>query len=235
VTVIRPMKLDEIEEHLMRLGAGNHSDNMARLRQYQCYLCMAMNEDDFLSTVFLQNEEVLTIAPRGDSRSLRKVARRAIDSKLRVLSSNWDLNTNLERMRRQRASGGICLDSPDLCETRTSEKNMEPGTSKTVPTGPLHMRCWSSWMKCNMGNKSHSVRWVIARQQPSQGSIISMAGRVARLLAILPNEASTPKCLRSLVVWPLPRRTPGWFPMGPRRSQVEQECCTRHPMWWPEL
>ncbi len=122
MTVIRPMKLDEIEEHLIRLGAGNHSDNMARLRQYQCYLCMAMNEDDFLSTVFLQNEEVLTIAPRGDSRSLRNVASRAIDSKLRVLSSNWDLNRNLERMRRQLASGDICLDSPVLCETRTSEK-----------------------------------------------------------------------------------------------------------------
>jgi hypothetical protein len=83
---------------------------------------MAMNEDDFMSTVFLQNEEVLTIAPRGCSRSLQNAARRAIDSKLRVLSSNWDLDTNLERMRRQLASGVICLDSPVLCETRTSEK-----------------------------------------------------------------------------------------------------------------
>jgi len=28
VTVIRPIKLNEIEEHLRRLGAGNHSDNL---------------------------------------------------------------------------------------------------------------------------------------------------------------------------------------------------------------
>lgn len=116
------MKLDEIEKHLRHLGAGNHSDNMACLRQFQCYLCIAMNEEDFLDTVFLQNYEVQTIAPQGRSRTLRDVARRAIDSKLRVLSLNWDLDRNLERMRSQLASGGICLDSLVLRETRTGEK-----------------------------------------------------------------------------------------------------------------
>ncbi|QEE28572.1 hypothetical protein FTW19_11535 [Terriglobus albidus] len=114
--------MDEIEEHLRNLGSGNHSDNMDRLSRFSCYFCVVMTEDDFLGTVFLQNPEVASIVPEGESRKLRDVARRGIDLQLPVLGPNWNLATNLDQMRSQLAGGSICLGSPVLCEARDGEE-----------------------------------------------------------------------------------------------------------------
>jgi hypothetical protein len=71
--------LEVIENHLLRLGGRNHSDNMERLRRFKCHYSVSLVGEEFFELVFLQIDEVLRIAPRGDDRTLRAVARRAIN------------------------------------------------------------------------------------------------------------------------------------------------------------
>ncbi len=74
----RDVSLDTIEKHLLRLGGGNHCHNMARLKRFQRHCSMSPAEKEFFELVFLQNDDVRRISPRGDDRTLRAVAKRAI-------------------------------------------------------------------------------------------------------------------------------------------------------------
>jgi hypothetical protein len=114
--------LERIELHLQRLGEGNQSDNMARLRRFPCFCLGSLLEREFLELVFLQNNEVLAVTPRGQNRALYAVAQRAIDLKQPRLSTNWDLAANLQLMRTVLTNGNIQLQSLVLRETEAGEK-----------------------------------------------------------------------------------------------------------------
>lgn len=83
--------LEQVEKHLFLLGGGNHPDNMRRLAAFPNFFLMELEEGDFWDLVFLQNEDVLLLAPRGSDRRLRAVAVRALRIREAVLSPNWSL------------------------------------------------------------------------------------------------------------------------------------------------
>ena len=76
--IVKETELETVEQHLVHLGAGNHRDNMTRLRRFDHHCIVELTEEDFLGLVFLQSDEVLNIAPRGYDRTLRAAAKRAI-------------------------------------------------------------------------------------------------------------------------------------------------------------
>ena len=101
MTEVEPVSLEVIAIHLMRLGRGNHDDNIRRLRRFECYCSVSLSAEEFLGLVFLQNDEVVKIAPRGDNRTLAAVAKRAISLGQPRLTANWNLAENLYRMRQE--------------------------------------------------------------------------------------------------------------------------------------
>jgi len=139
---IHLVSLDEIEGHLSRLGGGNHVDNMKRLRRFAIYLSATLTEVEFLSLVFLQSEEVLSIVPPGQNRTLGAAARRAIDLRESKLSGNWDLAENLNRMRTKLAHKGGRLEPLVLCEAREGEQMhgqwyIQDGSHRALAYGTL--------------------------------------------------------------------------------------------------
>jgi len=113
--------LELIENHLLRLGGGNHCDNMARLRRFECHCSVSLLEHEFFELVFLQNDEIVRIAPRGNDRTLRAVANRTINLGQPRLAANWDLAGNLNRMRVKLSNGSIFQEALVLCEARNGE------------------------------------------------------------------------------------------------------------------
>ncbi len=114
----KDVNLDTIEKHLLRLGGRNHFDNMVRLRRFERHCSMSLTGKELFELVFLQNDEVMRIAPRGDDRTLRAVAKRAIALGYPRLASNWDLADNLRRMRNKLREGIIFQEALVVCEAR---------------------------------------------------------------------------------------------------------------------
>jgi hypothetical protein len=124
--MIEQIGLEVVENHLLQLGAGNHRDNMTRLRRFECHCSMALTEEEFYRLVFLQNDEVLRIAPRGYDRTLRAVAERAISLEQPRLSANWDLAENLRRMREKLSKENFVQEPLVICEARDGEQQHGP-------------------------------------------------------------------------------------------------------------
>ena len=122
MTAIEQVSLEEIESHLLRLGGGNHGDNMRRLRRFECHCSVSLAEEEFFGLVFLQNDEVVRIAPRDGERTLGAVARRAISLGQPGLTANWNLAENLCRMREKLGRGSIFGDALVICEARDGEE-----------------------------------------------------------------------------------------------------------------
>jgi hypothetical protein len=120
--IVKEVELERVEQHLVHLGAGNHRDNMMRLRRFDHHCMVEFAEEDFFGLVFLQNDEVLSIAPRGYDRTLRAVAKRAIVLGEAKLSANWDLSENLRRMRKSLADDSAPIEPLVLCEARDGEQ-----------------------------------------------------------------------------------------------------------------
>ena len=137
---IEHTKLEVIENHLLRVGGRNHRDNMERLRRFECHCSVSLVEVEFFKLVFLQNDDVLRIAPRGGDRTLRAVARRAINLRHPRLAANWDLAENLRRMREKLCTGSIFREALVICEARDGEEQYGPSSYKTVRTGRSHAR-----------------------------------------------------------------------------------------------
>lgn len=97
--LIQQVGLEVIEAHLPKLGGKNHDDNINRLRRFDHHCSVSLNQDEFLGLVFLQNDEVVRISPRGGDRKIRAVANRAIGLGQPTLSDHWNLAKNLELMR----------------------------------------------------------------------------------------------------------------------------------------
>lgn len=124
--VLSQTGIEEIEGHLVRLGAGNHPDNLNRLMRFEFHCTIALAEQDFLGLVVLQNGEVLPISPRGYDRTLRAVAERAIKLGQPKLSNNWDLEANLQRMREKLGRENILRERLVICESRNGEERFGP-------------------------------------------------------------------------------------------------------------
>ena len=114
--------LEVIENHLRGLGAGNHCDNMKRLSRFDSHCSAGLVEKEFFDLVFLQSDEVLRIAPRGDDRTLRAVAKRAINLGQPRFDANWDLAENLRLMREKLRKGSIFQAALAICETANGEE-----------------------------------------------------------------------------------------------------------------
>jgi hypothetical protein len=110
----------------MRMGAGNHVDNMARLGRFECYYSISLTESEFFDLVFLQNTEVGKIAPPGADRTLRAVAKRAINLGQPKLSDNWNLAENLQRMRECLGQRNILQEALVVCEPKGGEERWGP-------------------------------------------------------------------------------------------------------------
>jgi hypothetical protein len=124
--IIKEADLETVEQHLVHLGAGNHRDNMMRLRRFDRHGIVEFAEEEFFGLVFLQNDEVLKIAPRGYDRTLRAVAKRAILLGEVRLSANWDLSENLRRMRESLAKDSLLNEPLVVCEARDGEQQHGP-------------------------------------------------------------------------------------------------------------
>jgi hypothetical protein len=124
--IIEQVQLGVVEHHLRELGAGNHSDNMQCLARFGYHSIVSLTEDEFFGLVFLQNDEVLSIAPRGFDRTLRAVAQRAIALGQPRMSDNWDLTKNLSRMR-EKLNNSENLQQPlVICEASVGEQQFGP-------------------------------------------------------------------------------------------------------------
>jgi hypothetical protein len=118
--------LETIESHLLRTGGGNHTDNMRRLRRFECHCLVTLPEREFFELVFLQTDETVMISPRGGDRTLRAVAKRATNNPQPRLSANWDLVENLRRMRERLREGNMSQQPLVLCEARNGEEQHGP-------------------------------------------------------------------------------------------------------------
>jgi hypothetical protein len=99
--MMRGATIDEIEAHLLSLGAGNQEDNMKVIREFPCHYLLTLAEQDFMDLVFLQTPTLSKIVPTDSDRRLNAVARRAsqlspTDAKL---GGNWDIASTLSRFR----------------------------------------------------------------------------------------------------------------------------------------
>lgn len=91
--IVHLVQIDEIEEHLIKHGRGNHEDNMRQVRDASAWFLGKISEQEFKSLIFLESTEVASIMPPGLDRRLEAVATRAIElpSDGTRLSGNWDI------------------------------------------------------------------------------------------------------------------------------------------------
>lgn len=96
--MIREATAEEIDQHLKRLGGGNHSDNMTIVSRVKKYSLVELSEEDFSQLVFLQSDAVIRICPRGGNRCLYEVAFRALEvAEPRQLGPDWNLEEIVQK------------------------------------------------------------------------------------------------------------------------------------------
>ena len=103
--ILKTVTLEEIESSLVDFGGGNHADNMNVLREFPRYFLVELSEAEFFALVFLQNDHVLSICPRGGDRSLRSVAQRALKVSSPDLHANWNLGEVIKRTQEHLVAG----------------------------------------------------------------------------------------------------------------------------------
>src|SRR4051812_2794542 len=79
-----------IADHLEKLGAGNHVDNLQSISGFRNYFEKELTRDEFLNLVFLHNQTVAPIVSVSDRR-LKTVAQAALNDSSKSLGPNWDL------------------------------------------------------------------------------------------------------------------------------------------------
>jgi hypothetical protein len=126
---LRSAEIKEIEQHLIELGSGNHSDNLAQVRAFPRHYLVRLTEEEFMQVVFLQTRAISKIAPAGHDRRLRAVATRATaltDDEMN-LGGNWNIRETLIRLEQYdfRAEG-FSLPALLLRDTRGSESDWAP-------------------------------------------------------------------------------------------------------------
>lgn len=114
------MTAAEIEQHLLRLGGGNHDDNMGVVLSFQEYCLVELSLEDFRELVFLQTSVVFPICRPGEDRRIAEVASRALKAP-KQLGPNWDLDKIRDRTRTALDSGQP-IESLLIRETNKAEK-----------------------------------------------------------------------------------------------------------------
>jgi hypothetical protein len=94
---------------------------MKQVESFAHHWLVELTEEEFFGVVFLQSDEVLRICPRGEDRTLRRVAMRTIEHGQPKLSDNWNLAENLTRARENLATG-LPLSELLLREVRGNER-----------------------------------------------------------------------------------------------------------------
>ena len=164
--ILEQTSIEKIEDHLLRLGGANHPDNMKQLMRFEFYCRSELAEDDFWGLVFLQNDEVLPISPRGYDRTLRSVAARAIELGQPRLSGNWDLGTNLQRMREKLAGESTFREQLLVCESRVGEQRfgrfyLQDGSHRALAYATLILLGEAQYEEqiafCSMSESLHNV------------------------------------------------------------------------------
>lgn len=129
--IISRSSRQEIKAHLENLGGGNQEDNIRNTSALPNYYLIRLSEDEFFNLIFLQNDEVVDIAPRGEDRRLRAVAGRALrlyDSGDTDLSENWNLEGILKRLKKEHPKKtGFELSPLLLRDARGSERSHHGG------------------------------------------------------------------------------------------------------------
>lgn len=128
--MMRSATVREIEDHLVKLGGGNHSDNMTQTTVFPHHYLLYLNEVEFMNLVFLQIPALSEIAPAGHDRRLRAVAKRAstLGQGKMNLGGNWNIEealTQFETTFEFRAQG-FSLPALLLRDTRGSEAQWSP-------------------------------------------------------------------------------------------------------------
>lgn len=85
---------------------GNYLDNMNQVNQMASHLLVELTEKDFRNLIFLENDDVAKIMPRGSDRRLEVVAQRALclPETEWYLGENWDLGIVWDKTRAWLAS-----------------------------------------------------------------------------------------------------------------------------------
>ena len=122
--MIRRAIIDEIEMHLLALGAGNHEDNMKIVGEFPRHYLLTLAEPDFQSLVFLQTPTLSKIVPPDSDRRVAAVARRAsrLPPPEANLGSNWDISATFTRFRDAYLGQPCHLPAFVLRDTRGSER-----------------------------------------------------------------------------------------------------------------
>jgi hypothetical protein len=123
--MLRTATIQEIETHLIELGMGNHSDNIACIRGFPRHYFLDLTEHEFMNLVFLQTSTVYKIAPPHQDRRLKIVAQRA--SGLSVddtnLGPNWNIAEVIGRFKNITSDEEGChLPALLLRDTKNSER-----------------------------------------------------------------------------------------------------------------
>lgn len=89
----RSATVSEIEDHLLKLGGGNHEDNVARITEYPRHYLISLTDQAFLDLVFMESRTVCKIVPPDSDRRLKAVAQRALNLSPTDtnLGGNWDI------------------------------------------------------------------------------------------------------------------------------------------------
>jgi len=80
-----------IEQHLKKIGGGNHKDNMEQVLKYKHCLLVELSESDFFNLVFLDIAQTKQLIDRAGSRKLADIASVANNHPVTNLGLNWDL------------------------------------------------------------------------------------------------------------------------------------------------
>jgi hypothetical protein len=99
--IISSATIEELLRSVESLDRKRNEYTADAVTKFNNFYMVELAEQDFWNLVFLQNEEVLRIAPRGEDRSLKPVVRRALALSLdaQKLSGNWDIGDILSRSR----------------------------------------------------------------------------------------------------------------------------------------
>jgi len=121
--------IEEIERHLLDLGAGNHKDNMVVMREFPHHFRVTLPQDIFMNLVFLQTSIVGKIVPSNEDRTLGTVAQRALSlgKEETNLGPNWNISEAITRFDNQYPPHqDVVLTALVLRESRGSELRWGP-------------------------------------------------------------------------------------------------------------
>jgi hypothetical protein len=133
---IRVATVGEIDQHLKRLGGGNHIDNMTVVSGFKRHSLVELSEEDFSHLLFLQSDDVVQICPRGGDRRLYAVALRALGAESPRLGPNWNLGEIMQQTNEilmgQRSAEPLLIREANEVEKHFGPWYLQDGTHRAL-------------------------------------------------------------------------------------------------------